>query len=70
MDGNNAGALAIPEPPDGVKLTLDLGFVDLRSINLLVRDRFLRSLISSARPSATSSRTMLTPRKGGFAADA
>ena len=41
MDGKIAASLRnTPKPPDSEKLTLNLGFVDLGSIDLLVRDGF------------------------------
>ena len=39
MDGIT-GRLQLAKPPDSEKLTLNLGFVDLGSIDLLVRDGF------------------------------
>jgi Arc/MetJ-type ribon-helix-helix transcriptional regulator len=35
-----AGRLILPKSPDSEKLTINLGFVDLGSIDLLVRDGF------------------------------
>ena len=40
MDGKMPPARNTPRPPDSEKLTLNLGFVDLGSIDLLVRDGF------------------------------
>src|SRR5271155_3885902 len=40
MDVEISGAWQRPKPPDSEKLTINLGFVDLGSIDLLVRDGF------------------------------
>jgi Arc/MetJ-type ribon-helix-helix transcriptional regulator len=40
MDGRIPGCLQLAKPPDSEKLTINLGFVDLGSIDLLVRDGF------------------------------
>ncbi len=40
MDGVTFGPLQLLKPPDSEKLTINLGFVDLGSIDLLVRDGF------------------------------
>jgi Arc/MetJ-type ribon-helix-helix transcriptional regulator len=40
MDGNASGHRQLAKPPDSEKLTINLGFVDLGSIDLLVRDGF------------------------------
>jgi hypothetical protein len=49
------GRLQQAKPPDSEKLTVNFGFVDLGSIDLLVRDGFYSTArISSEPPSATS----------------
>jgi Arc/MetJ-type ribon-helix-helix transcriptional regulator len=40
MDVESSGTWQLPKPPDSEKLTINLGFVDLGSIDLLVRDGF------------------------------
>jgi len=57
--------------PDSEKLTLNLGFVDLGSIDLLVRDGFFQPLGFHPHRHPQPARDPCRHRKkGGFAADA
>jgi len=60
------------KPPDSEKLTINLGFVDLGSIDLLVRDGFYSNrsdFIPHGRPQSARG-PCRHRKKGGFAADA